>query len=139
MICLAIPTAKHRYPTIGDYWIDPAGILQFRISEELSPKAQQLCLIHEMAEAFMCLSDGVTFESIDKFDKAFEASRAAETDEPGDDPAAPYRRQHRRAENLERLLADYLEVHWGDYEAEFEAVCKTLDRLVAAGHWPEIT
>jgi DNA polymerase elongation subunit (family B) len=53
------------------------------------------------------------------FDKAYEARRKRDDDsEPGDDPKAPYYRQHQIATAVERLLAVELGVDWGAYDRE---------------------
>jgi len=136
IIIKSIPTKDHRYPTLGDYWSEKDGTIQFRISSEFSRKAQILLLIHEMVEAFLCINDGITFGSIDEFDKAFEKRTDEPPEsEPGDDPHCPYRLQHRRAENIERLMADFLGVEWPRYVAEFDEIVKALDALSRAGHF----
>jgi hypothetical protein len=42
----------------------------------------------------------------------------AKDTEPGDDPRAPYHKQHVFAENIERLLAAELGVDWSAYDKE---------------------
>jgi hypothetical protein len=136
IVVKSIPTKDHRYATLGDYWTDPDGTLQFRVSSEFSQKAQVLLLLHEMAEAFLCQNDGISFLSIDEFDKAFERRLDEPPEsEPGDDPACPYRVQHRRAENIERLMADFMRVEWPRYVAEFDEIVKALDALSRSGHF----
>ena len=67
---------------------------------------------------------------IDRFDIAYEKARAAERDgdeslvapcgcrhreEPGDDPHAPYHKQHQVATTCEKLIAEALEMDWEAY------------------------
>ena len=47
-------------------------------------------LIHELTEMVLCIDRGVTFKAVDRFDMEFEGAG-----EPGDDPKAPYHREHR--------------------------------------------
>jgi hypothetical protein len=48
----------------------------------------------------LCIDRGVSFKAIDRFDMNFKGDG-----EPGDDPRAPYYRQHQFATQIERLLA----------------------------------
>jgi len=79
-----------------------------------------LVALHELVEALLCQQSGVSQERVDAFDKAYEAKRplADKDSEPGDDPAAPYNRQHVIASVTERLAADLLKVDWNRYGAE---------------------
>jgi len=106
-----IPTAQQRYETSGDYWIDKRGAIQVGISKSRNWRHEALVLMHELTEMFLCLERGVSFEAIDRCDMAFEGDR-----EPGDDPKAPYHREHRFATRIERLLAKELGVDWAAYE-----------------------
>ena len=45
-----------------------------------------------------------------------------ELDEPGDDPRAPYHREHEFAGCVERLLAHELGIDWNDYEDALDAL-----------------
>ena len=72
-----------------------------------------------MIEAYLALHAGVSSEAVDRFDRAYEAKRKPGDDsEPGDDPGAPYHKQHVLAEKIERLLARQLGVNWSAYDRE---------------------
>jgi hypothetical protein len=72
-----------------------------------------------MIEAYLAIHADVSPEAVDKFDKAYEAKRKPGDDsEPGDDPRAPYYRQHQIATGIERLLAAELGVDWEVYDRE---------------------
>ena len=107
-----IPDSQQRYETSGDYWIDKCGTIQVRISKSKNWRHEALLLIHELAEMLLCIDRGVSFKAIDRFDMKFKGAR-----EPGDDPKAPYHREHRFATRIERLLARELRVNWARYEA----------------------
>jgi hypothetical protein len=52
---------------------------------------------------------------------AYEANRKpGDLSELGDDPKAPYHRQHVAAGWFEQKLADFLNVDWGVYAREVE-------------------
>ena len=117
-----IPHADQRYPTCGD-WFFNGEDLEIRVSKLSDWRHEMLVAVHELYEAILCEHDGVTQQTVDDFDKNFEANRPPGDDsEPGDDPKAPYRRQHFRATNIECLMADNLDVNFQDYEAELNSL-----------------
>ena len=61
----------------------------------------------------------MTDAAIDSFDIQYEKSRVLgdTTSEPGNDPAAPYYREHKFATKLEKLLAEEIGVDWDEYSA----------------------
>lgn len=138
-----IPHSEQRYETVGDWWfeykdtnpkpytadseINPLApsSLEIRVSDlgqgkklHLDNFYGSLCVaVHELIEVILCSRRGITQEEVDKFDKEFEENRKENnTDEPGDDPAAPYRKEHFFATSIERLLAAELGLDWKEYE-----------------------
>jgi hypothetical protein len=112
----SIPHKEHRYPTVGDYWLDENGVTQFRVSDMANEDYHFLVAIHEMVEEHLTRRCGIHEADIKAFDEAFEAKRAeGNENEPGDDPAAPYRKEHRFAENIERQIALEIGVDWAEY------------------------
>jgi hypothetical protein len=107
-----IPESEQRYQTSGD-WQWRADTLEIRLSREVAdedPRYGTLLLVHELIEALLCRGAGVSGAAVDAFDISHP-----DASEPGDDPAAPYHRQHRAAEAAERALADQLGVNWDKY------------------------
>jgi hypothetical protein len=114
-----IPHQEHRYTTVGDWWVDETGTIQIRVSELSDWRREALIAVHELVEILLCKNEGITTEEVDQFDKLYEANRAPDCeDEPGDDPKAPYVRQHCIATGIERILAAELGVQWKPYEEE---------------------
>lgn len=75
--------------------------------------------VHELIEVLLCKAAGVTQEDVDKFDLNFEKKRKKGDDsEPGDDPKAPYYKQHKFATKIERLLCKELGENWNWYETD---------------------
>lgn len=103
-----INESAQRYPTLGDWWFDADGTLQIRASADTDEQAF-LYALHELVEAWLCQKRGITQEAVDAFDMQYERDRAAhfpdDESEPGDDPNAPYRREHRFAMLIEHLVA----------------------------------
>jgi hypothetical protein len=113
-----IPNSEHRYPTVGDYW-ETADSVEVRVSSMSDVRFEQLVLIHELVEIFLMQHRKIVLDESDKFDILFEKEREegkhGVIDEPGDDPRCPYGREHRFAENIERMLAHELGVDWNEY------------------------
>jgi hypothetical protein len=113
-----IPHEEQRYCTCGD-WFYEGNALRIKVSRMGDWRHEALVAIHELVEVLLCRHDGVPEEAVDKFDFAFEAARQpGNDDEPGDDPQAPYRKQHCFATGIERLLAAELGIDWKHYEQE---------------------
>jgi hypothetical protein len=114
-----IDHSKQRYPTVGDWQIGKAGNLHITVSKMSDQRYEFLVAAHEMIEAYLAIHAGVSPKAVDRFDKAYEANRKPGDDsEPGDDPRAPYHKQHVFAEKVERLLAAELGVDWQAYDHE---------------------
>src|SRR5882757_9563621 len=112
-----IPHSQQRYETVGDWWKDEQGILQIRVSEFDDWKMESAVAVHELIEIILCHARGIKQDIVDDFDKNFEANRQeGNTDEPGDDPKAPYRKEHFFATSIERLLCAELDINWKEYE-----------------------
>jgi len=86
--------------------------ITIKVIPDSKQRYEALVLIHELTEMFLCIDRGVSFKAIDRFDMKFKGAG-----EPGDDPKAPYHREHRFATRIERLVARELRVNWAKYEA----------------------
>lgn len=112
-----VPHKSQRYDTVGDWFRDPEGTLHIKVSEEIGDKAASLVALHELIEVLLCEDRGVTQIAVDKFDVEFEDEREpGNNDEPGDDPNAPYYKEHFFATSIERLMAAELNVDWKLYD-----------------------
>lgn len=107
IIIEAISQGQQRYDTLGDWFFDKSnGDLTIRVTgaDVLDQDEVFLIAFHELIEAKLCLKHGVTQGAVDAFDMAFKGEG-----EPGDDPAAPYQREHRAAMILEHAMALFLD------------------------------
>jgi hypothetical protein len=112
----AIPHRKHRYDTVGD-WFFKKKHLVIRVSRMKNLDYIFLVALHEMVEAWLCFRRGISEKDVTRFDKAFEKKRPnGNFNEPGDDPKAPYRNEHRFATRVERMMAKELGVDWDEYD-----------------------
>ena len=119
IIIETIPHEQHRYTTVGDWYYDDEGTLQIKVSGLSDWRREMLVAVHELVEVLTCKQDGVTQKVVDDFDNEFEANRAPDNeDEPGDEPNAPYVKQHCLATGIERILAQQWGVSWKEYEQE---------------------
>lgn len=111
-----IPHREQRYPTVGD-WFFRDDELVIRVSDLHNWKYNAAIAVHELVEVLLCASDGVTQLSVDNFDTNFELNREEKNfDEPGDDPDAPYHKQHGIATGVERILIAQFGENWSRYE-----------------------
>jgi hypothetical protein len=117
-----IPHNQQRYPTAGD-WQWTADGLVIKVSSLADWRHEMLVGIHEAIEAILCFDSNIAEEDVDRFDIQFEKFRRSDdVSEPGDDPRAPYHRQHRIATAIETLLAVELGVDWNRYEEEINGL-----------------
>lgn len=115
----SIPHATHRYPTCGDWWFEPDGTLQIRVSEEIPDTSKQLVILHELAEVIMCQAEGITQEQVDAFDMEYEKRRQpGDKSEPGANVLSPYFAQHTTATEIEVMVAKQMGVDWEEHDSE---------------------
>lgn len=89
----------------GDWFFDGNGDVHVQVAcigdkNPWDDEVSFLIALHELIEARLCFKAGVTQGAVDAFDAAYTGD-----EEPGDDPAAPYRRQHRFAALIDHLIA----------------------------------
>lgn len=127
MLKIKINTVSHeaqRYPTVGDWQIINEADnnkedfeAKFTISNMNNTDYEFLVGIHELIEAYLCQKREIKEEDVTDFDMVYEEGRIeGEIDEPGDDPRAPYHKEHVFATNIEKQLATELGVDWDLYD-----------------------
>lgn len=109
-----IEHSQQRYDTPGD-WTFEADTLVVRVSRMSKPIYGWLVAVHELVEALLCCIAGVTAEEVDDFDQLCGR-------EPGDNPFAPYHKEHVAAEMVERLVAFLAGVNWREYDLEVNSL-----------------
>ncbi len=115
--------ALQRYNTVGDYYVDEKGEEDIVVSDMGDWRFEILTALHEIVESTLCQERGISIESIDAFDIAYEEKRLpGDVSEPGDDPSAPYYKEHQFANKMERMLADELGVDWEKYIKKVDAL-----------------
>jgi hypothetical protein len=97
-----IPESEARVPGLGD-WQFKDNILQIRVVHQRALHHDFLLALHELTEAWLCAAHGVQEADVDAFDITFRGDG-----EPGDDPHAPYRKEHRQSMLVEHMVANFL-------------------------------
>jgi hypothetical protein len=117
------PHADQRYPTVGDWWVEDDGTWHIRVSDMGDWRYELLVALHELVEFAICQHEKVSEQEITAFDVAFEKRRPeGNVDEPGDEPAAPYQREHCIATGVERIVAALLGVKWKEYDEKVNSL-----------------
>lgn len=102
-----IPHKQHRFTTIG-YWFVQDGTLYIQVSNEISWQNKIATVFHELIEAGICISKGITTEECDAFDAQFEEEYKRKkwdiNTEAGLDKRCPYRKGHIWGNRLEWLV-----------------------------------
>jgi hypothetical protein len=112
-----IPHSRQRYDTCGDWEFLADGTIDISISDMDNEDYAFLVGIHEAIEVWLCRKRGISQESVDAFDIEYEQHRPeGDFSEPGDDPEAPYRKEHFFATSIERIIAAELGVDWAEYD-----------------------
>jgi hypothetical protein len=117
---VTIPHKWQEYDTAGNWHVKADGKeITISVSRMHDQRYEFLVALHELIEAYLCKTRGISETAVTAFDKAHLAAA-----EPGDLPDAPYFREHVFATKIERMLADELGVNWHDYNAAVEALSK---------------
>jgi len=107
------------YETQGDWRFWTNGSLEATVSQMGDPDGELVVLIHELVEGYLCRKNGISSEEVSDFDRIFEAEREngkhTALAEPGDDPRAPYRKEHQAATIVEMLVLHMLGGSWPDH------------------------
>lgn len=119
IIIQSVPPHLIRSNQSGDWSYTEDSILAL-VDEGLPPESQVAIGIHEVIEAWRCREREITDREVCAFDDQYEAERKEgkhnPNDEPGDDPAAPYRGQHMDATHAERAVCHALGITWQEHE-----------------------
>lgn len=115
-----IPREQHRPEVDGcDWYFDSKDNLNVLTSSLGDWRYDALLQIHELIEAVLCKHAGITQQQVDLFDQSFDVAHPNQPDlGAGDDPSAPYFRQHVIATACESIVAHELGVDWNAYNKE---------------------
>lgn len=106
---------------LGTYKTLPNGnkIVKAYMKNESSYNEAFLICLHELVEQRLTEMRGIKEEDIDSFDKKID-QEGGQSDEAGNEPNSPYLREHRFAENIERLMAYEMGINWQEYYNNYQ-------------------
>lgn len=120
IVVKSIPHDQQEYDTLGNWRLRDAISEQWgqyfgpymliEVDEMGDWRKEFIVAIHEMVEAALCQHRGISQADVDAFDKSH-----LESPQPGDEPDAPYRREHEFATDIERLIGRELGVDLQSY------------------------
>ena len=118
-ITIKIVDPKDMRPEVdgNDWFWETNGDLQVQIAPMSDWRYEVLLAIHETVEAIMCKHNSVSQQSVDAFDTEYDKTHTTDCN-AGDDPQAPYKREHCFATAVERILCAELDVDWKTYDDE---------------------
>ena len=103
-----------RYDTLGDYhYVKFLDTLVFDIADTGNDVYNKLILIHELVEELLTSQKGIKEEDIMKWDKEH-----LDSEDPGSIKTAPYHKEHKVAEKIEKFLIEMMNMSWTKYEKE---------------------
>lgn len=114
-----IPQEKQRYNTIGDWYFVVDAItgetkkMVINVSDLANKDYEFAIALHELVEAYICVKRGITQKMVDEFDFNFKGEG-----EPGEQPAAPYYKEHQFASIIEHMIINELGINWAAFNKE---------------------
>jgi hypothetical protein len=120
---LCFPAAQMRYNTAGDWEVhEEKKHIHFSVTtaETGNWRYDALLQVHELIEAILCINNNVQEEDVSKFDMS--RTPDGPDGDCGDDPLAPYSKEHCFATAVERMLCAAMGVEWDDYSSRVEEV-----------------
>ena len=122
-----VPHSQIRNDDVTD-WKTCNGVDEILVSilvDIEKPGYALLVAIHELVEKFLCDRDGITDEQVTAWDATHKLM--------GDDPRAPYHKQHNRALGVEQAACAALGYHWESYDRFINCVGIDDSQLTCAG------
>ena len=120
IVIQVIPHTEQEYDTCGYYKRTDRGI-GILVSNMNDWRYNLLVGLHELVEVALCEQNGIKDETIDEFDIQYEKNRKeGDLSEPGNNRHCPYRRQHRTATLIEKIVSRALRVNWKEYNKVVE-------------------
>lgn len=106
-----------RYNTWGDYYIQNDKLI-FQVTRMKNKFYTALTLLHEMIECFLIVMKGkLNISDVDNFDFEFErdVKRNEKYSEPGEDPKCPYRKEHKLADRITKIICKNVGIKFKNY------------------------
>jgi hypothetical protein len=114
-----IDPKNQRFGEAGDWFYDAEDDRMTVFVNRMSDWRSELAVaIHELCESIACLAADIDQTDVDAFDKRFHED--LHDGEAGDNPDAPYHKQHVGATAVERLTCSELGINWEQHEKNCE-------------------
>lgn len=113
VVMRTLPFEDMRYETYGDYH-EQKGVLHIDVSKQDNPLYEWLIALHELVEYILIKARKISIDEIEEFDQS------CKSEDPGDDPAAPYYHEHQVASIVERIVCNELGLKWAEYEEQIK-------------------
>ena len=113
-----IPHNWQAYNTAGNYFAVDGGAAIF-VSQLPDWRYEALIAVHEFIEMLLTTHDKISWKDVTDWDTI---GAGKDSDDPGAMPDAPYHTQHMRAEQVEKQVAEWLDVDWAEYNAALDAL-----------------
>lgn len=98
-----VPKSKIRNKGVGDYR-DRGSHLEILVARTKDNNFRKGVAIHELAEVLLVKKRGISLRKIDEFDRRHKDVKG----EPGELPNAPYKKEHKVANEIEKILVKEL-------------------------------
>lgn len=102
-----VPHTEQAYDAVGDWRFAEDDTLAVTVSDLGDPRYNALVALHEIVEALLCQERGIPEEAVTQFD-----TDHPELEEPGEDPTAPYHKEHLTASLIEYRAAGLFGIDW---------------------------
>jgi len=112
------PSKEVKNPTTGDFWKDHDGTINVAVQELGNEDYEFLIALHSLIEGFLIEKNKLDRNLIEYFDKTFKQNKEGlitNQEDPGDDTAAPYHKEHTFATFIEMQVANEMNVSWDKY------------------------
>ena len=137
IIIEVIPHKNQRYSTCGDWQLPNPDTLAITVSDTGNDRSNMLVAIHELVEALLCMSQGISPEMVDAQGISPEMvddwdihGLGSQMNEPGEHPGAPYHWQHRAADIVERIVCMQFGMSWLLHETLVEDLFKDESKAI---------
>jgi len=115
-----IPQEFQVFRDVGNYQLANKDLIVIFVSEMENPDYEFLVTLHEFIESYLLKRRGIDLKEIDKWENKFEQEKK-EGKRPkkavaGEQKDCPYKKEHAFATKIEKMVAKYLKVNWGQYD-----------------------
>jgi len=130
------PVQRLRFKDVADYYfiispVEEDKVLKITVAEMENPDYEFLVALHEFIESYLLVRKNTDLNKIDEWEERFGKERK-EGKRPqnaiaGEQEDCPYKEEHKIATEIEKKMAEYLEVDWQEYDKYLEKLEENYD------------